>query len=172
MKAKFYFLFFLLTFLVGQLFSLQKYWPLETLVKNSEIIVLGKVKAKTCLWNENKTKIFTKIMVEPQKIIKGSQTGLISVVTQGGQIGQVGFWVSDQPSFQINEKVILFLEAARQNSRPVCGLTQGKFSVAKDTVITPAYSALNETGKITQVESRKILLEDFIRKIEALKNAP
>lgn len=155
--------------------ALMKYLTLETLVKQADAIVVGKVAQISCFWNENKTKIFTQISVESQKSLKGNLPAVFTVITQGGQIGELGLWVSDQPRFQMNEKVILFLKLGKSQRQEVLGLEQGKFKVIKEKtskeefVAMPKFQALTSNHQISVFPAEKIPLEEFIKTIEKLK---
>ena len=64
---------------------------LKTITKNSEVILVGKVKEKKSSWNQDKTRIYTDVTVEVSEYFKGQNSEKSIVVRHlGGEVGEVG----------------------------------------------------------------------------------
>lgn len=63
--------------------------PLEEKIKNSSVIIEGKVVLQFSFWNDQRTMIYTSNKIEVFKIFKGNlSTDTIEVLTQGGSVAE------------------------------------------------------------------------------------
>lgn len=124
--------------------------PLEELSKKSELIVTGKVLDQRSEWNEEKTKIYTRVTVSVDEYHKGEGAEETVTVTHlGGEIGEVGELYTGTARFKKDEEVVLFLRKDLKGNLRVAGSNQGKFTVVKD----------ERTGK--RMIGKSKLLDDF-----------
>lgn len=126
---------------------------LKDLSEKSEVILTGKVTNQKAIWNEDHTKIYTKVTVEVYESLKGNSTSKSIIVKHpGGEVGEVGELYSHMPTFTNNEEVLLFLQKSK---------TQNEFTVFD-----------GENGKMTLVtdkETNEKMTPDM-RSINSLKN--
>jgi hypothetical protein len=119
--------------LVNPAFALVEALSLEELTSKSSIIIRGKVIALSSRWNEERTQILTDVTIEVSDYIKGESQGAeLTIRVPGGVVEGIGMWVSDVPSFEEGQEVVLFLFG---NDFEVVGGFQGKFTVEKGMVL-------------------------------------
>lgn len=105
----------------------------EDLVKKSDLIVIGKVGRKASEWNEDRSRIQTRVSVTVDQTIKGSPAGsTIVVVVPGGEVGGVGEWYSHTAQFAENEDVVVFAKKDNRGEYRVAGGEHGKVTLEKD----------------------------------------
>ncbi len=128
---------------------------LEDLVTESSDIVLGNVIAMSNDWNKERTRIYTTIVLEVERGIKGDfETGeKIRFQTIGGTVGEVSLRVPASPAFNIDERAVVFFGGEANINTPVTGWEQGKYTVENDVIL--------ENGRY---------LDDFIGEIEEMLN--
>ncbi len=152
---------------------------LETLVKDSSVIISGKVIEKKSHWNEDKTAIYTDVIVLSAKSVKGDSPKLTPVRYRGGVIRDpdgagIGHGVSDTPSFELYEEVFLFLNKDKgEEFYKVTAHNQGKFTVITDEKtgekkIKSGAKILRdpETLRTKKVEEFTVPMEDMLKKVE------
>lgn len=107
---------------------------LETLSKDAEIIITGKVTQKTSSWNEDRTRIYTSATIQVDEYIKGNNNGSSVVVKYlGGEVGDVGELYSHMPRFEDQEEVLVFLQKDKKSSDyKVLYGEEGKISIIED----------------------------------------
>lgn len=107
------------------------YMPLSELISESNYIIFGKVNdMKSALKDKDEEFIYTDVKVSIKDSLKGSlkQNDEIKIRIEGGQVGPLGQWVEDQPEFELNEEVLVFLNE-EDNYFYVNGLFQGKYTL-------------------------------------------
>ena len=83
---------------------------LAELVRQAETIVRGTVSKVEPHWNEDKTMIYTTVTLAVQSYLKGGTTASeISIEVPGGTVEGLTLWVSDTPTFEEGQEVILSL---------------------------------------------------------------
>jgi len=114
------------------LFARAMVWPLEKMIKESDLIVVGTVKViKEYSWISGPTPGST-AQIETARIIKGLLKGDSVLVRY---LGTTNFWVEDVPHFEINKKILLFLKRINDNYYKTVGLSSGKVEInAEDKV--------------------------------------
>ncbi|MCX5753172.1 MAG: hypothetical protein NTW97_05935 [Candidatus Krumholzibacteria bacterium] len=116
-------------------YSLMVKVPEAQLIKRSSGIVIGKVIGKQCYWSEDGALIFTDYTVQINKCIKGDpQVTLVKITVVGGHIGDIGLIVSDVPTFELGEEVLLYLETQANGKVGVKHGAQGKYSIVHDVI--------------------------------------
>jgi len=83
----------------------------ESMSKNADIIILGKVTEQTSSWDENRTRIYTQATIQVEDYLKGGNNGGAIIVSYlGGEVGDVGELYSHMPRFEDQEEVLVFLK--------------------------------------------------------------
>ena len=125
------------------------------LTQRSDLIVVGRVNKVESEWNQDRTRIYSKISVSVNEFLKGQSAGTeISFLQPGGEVGEVGEVYSDIPRFKKSENVLLFLEKDKSNNLRVTNGMDGKFS----------YTVKAASGE--KMIGGRINLNDFISEIK------
>lgn len=148
---------------------------LEKLVETSEAVVVARTMTTESFWNEDKTAILTRVVLEVEDQLSGLAPTRTEVIVPGGRIGNIIQEVSDMPTFSADEESVVFLERHRSGVLIVSGGLHGKLPVQrdKDTGIrfvsgssplfetTPAEPVLESPEAETEVKDDRIPLVDF-----------
>jgi hypothetical protein len=138
MKRKGLILCFIVTILVSGLLTrdglaLMERMSLEELTTQADLIIAGKVEKVESRMEGSA--IFTYVSVKPtEEPIKGKKTEEVTIRLLGGEVGEIGLYVSDTPKFSEQETIIVFLKD-KGNYKIVPGLIQGKFTVQDGTIL-------------------------------------
>ncbi|MDZ7625813.1 MAG: hypothetical protein U5J96_15385 [Ignavibacteriaceae bacterium] len=106
----------------------------ESMSKNADVIITGKVTQQNSSWNENKTRIYTQATIQVDEYLKGGNTGNSIVVSYpGGEVGDIGELYSHMPRFENNEEVLVFLKKDDESTNyEVLNGEEGKINVMTD----------------------------------------
>ena len=105
----------------------------EDLAKRAEVVAVGKVSGLASRWNENHSRIFTRVTLSVDQYIKGGTAGQpLSIVVPGGEVDGVGEVYSHTATFRRDESVLVFAEKDKQGNYGVSAGREGKFSIRKD----------------------------------------
>jgi hypothetical protein len=132
----------------------------ETMSKNADVIITGKVTQQSASWNENKTRIYTQATIQVDEYLKGnSNGGSLVVIYPGGEVGDVGEMYSHMPSFENNEDVLVFLKKDDKsiNYKVVNG-EEGKINVLTDPKTGEKITASN-----VQINTLKAQIKSYIK---------
>jgi len=115
-------------------FAQLKSSDVESMSKNADLIITGKVVEQNSSWNENNTRIYTQATIRVEEYIKGNNnSGSIIVSYPGGEVGDVGEMYSHMPRFENNEDVLVFLKKDDKNTNyKVVNGEEGKINVLTD----------------------------------------
>ena len=102
------------------------------LVHGSSDIVVGRVAATRCLWDEGRRHIFTEVEIEVSRSLKGEPGERITLRQLGGELDGMRYTVPGAPLFRPGEEALLFVWRDRDGQAQVNGLGQGKFDVRRD----------------------------------------
>lgn len=121
---------------------------LKELTIGADAIVLGEVREIQSQWSMDGSVILTIVTLQIHETLKGKiNNNQILIQHPGGEVGDIGLKVSDMPSFQLKERVLVFLKPITnltntKHSPIVClnifpafntfGAAQGKYSIDKD----------------------------------------
>ena len=123
-----------------------KEMSLEELISKASIILRGTVSKVESHWNESQTMIYTSVTVSVESYFKGGTVAkVVTIEVPGGTVGETTLWVSDTPSFEEGQEVILFL---REEYFPIVGWFQGKYTVVDDRVVEKGIPVDQFTGQI------------------------
>ena len=123
---------------------------LKQLADEADTIVQGTVVNQTSAWNPEHTAIYTDVTVDVDKTITGSPGNSVTFRVKGGVVGEIGMSTSNDPVYEENEKVILFLNT-RETVSKLTGRFQGSCKIIDETVTW---------GK------QKVKVSDFIKTIQ------
>jgi hypothetical protein len=118
---------------------------LERLSRRADVIIEGVVEDVSSEWSLDHSIIQTVVTLQVQDIAKGHLTDpRILIQFPGGEIGDIGLKVADMPTFQRNEKVLVFMRFLIKRPDPkypqtvwqspwpafhILGGAQGKYSI-------------------------------------------
>jgi len=99
---------------------------IEDLTQKASVILIGNVTTITTHGGEGM--IYRKVGVRVERYLKNPlDSSEVFIEVLGGEIGEIGEWVEDQPSFNINERVLVFLHDG--GAHRVVGGPQGKYTL-------------------------------------------
>lgn len=125
------------------------------LVGHASLIIAGKVEETTALPPDEVGMIYTDVKVRVNDVVHGATTDdVITVRVMGGEYGDLGVAVEDQPTFTVGENVILFLAPA-EGGRYICpDAFQGKYTVVDGTVLPVGVTLDDFLAEIARAASR------------------
>jgi hypothetical protein len=117
--------------------SINPKWSATELADFSDVILTGRVESVASGWDPAVNTIYTYVVVDVDDVFKGPVSrGRIVVKQLGGVAGSVGLTVFDQPTFEVGEAVLLYLEVRpRDGSLYTSSLWQGKWTIEGDTAV-------------------------------------
>jgi len=131
----------------------------ESMSKNADLIITGKVVEQNSNWNENRTRIYTQATIQVEDYLKGSNNGGAIIVSYpGGEVGDVGELYSHMPKFEDQEEVLVFLKKdEKSTSYKVLNGEDGKINV-----ITDPKTGEKVTSSNVPVNSLKTQIKSYI----------
>jgi hypothetical protein len=141
----------------------------KELVEKAEAVVTGRVVEVSSFWNNEGTAIVTEAVVEVEDSILGNVPSHVRVRTFGGQVGDYKIVAHGFPTFEQNERLLLFLEPEQEGFHKVLGYQQGEFRIRTDRsgreIAVPTWEPdsvriLKQDGKPASVP-RTVPLEDL-----------
>jgi hypothetical protein len=125
--------FILMHLVFGRAMAQTQELRLEDLTKRAEVIVVGKISNVKSVWNNEKTRIYTKVTVDVGEYVKGENPDRTLVITQlGGEVDGVGELYTHTPRFSKEEEVLLFVKKDSRNNLMIEGGDEGKYVVTKN----------------------------------------
>jgi hypothetical protein len=132
----------------------------ESMSKNADLIVTGKVTQQNSSWNSDNTKIYTEATIQVEEYLKGNNNGNSVVVRYlGGEVGDIGELYSHMPRFEKEEEVLVFLK--RDNSNADYKVFNGEDG--KINVIVDPKTGEKVTSSNVPVSSLKAQIKSYIR---------
>jgi hypothetical protein len=107
--------------------------PLEELAEKADMIVLGTVIQLESAWNAKYTAIHTDVTLAVERVLAGPAEQEVTLQVAGGSVRGIGMRTSHDATFQVGERVIVFLDR-RAVPSTVVGMQQGKFAVTGNRV--------------------------------------
>jgi hypothetical protein len=105
---------------------------IDELARESEVVAVGKVTGMRGEWDQNKTRIVTRVTVAVSEYLKGNVGAVMTVTSPGGEVDGVGEWYSHMARFKKDEDVVVFAEKDKEGNLRVAGGELGKLVVKKD----------------------------------------
>jgi hypothetical protein len=147
----------------------------EELVEKADSVVAGRVVEVESYWNREGTVILTEAVIEVETSVLGNAPSVVRVRTFGGQVGDYKIVAHGFPTFERNEKLLLFLEPAQDGFHKVLGYQQGELRLRTDEsgreIAVPAWTA--DTARILEADGsparapRAIPFAELVQKIHA-----
>lgn len=167
------FTFVLVTFpwaLPADSLAVMKGLTVEDLTGRSDLVLSGQVESVTAGWSDDGKTISTTAIVVVSEVIKGrSALRKIAVEYPGGEVGDIGLRVSDEPGMEKGEKVLLFLKQGDNGHGAthkfnLVGKGQGKYSIGSDGMARKkGFSIVGEKSRIDAEIPLDALLEKIRR---------
>ena len=135
----------------------------EELSQDAKVIIQGEVKSVRSYKGINGV-IYTRASVVVNDVIKGKNIKKnITVEYEGGEVGDVGVRVEDEPTLEKGEQVLLFLTNSfwRKNVYYIVGGVLGKYAICPDDTVRIGSSCEEEEDG-----QERQNLEDFLNEIE------
>ncbi len=105
----------------------------QQLTLQSDVVAVGTVSATQCEWNADKTRIATRVTIAVSEFLKGGAGGQqITLLTPGGEIGDVGELYCGAARFKKDEEVVVFARKHQGTAMQVAGGAMGKFTIERD----------------------------------------
>ncbi|MCI4626877.1 MAG: hypothetical protein L3V56_13105 [Candidatus Magnetoovum sp. WYHC-5] len=148
----------------------------EDMTMEAQIVIIGTAQQVEPKWTVNQGAIYTEVQVNVEEVIKGKlDTDTVVVTYLGGEIGDLGFRVSDTPTIEKGENILLFLkpDTNNQNVRSttikntfqIVGSAQGKYSI--DNRKMASKRGFDLIAEDDSKVDRDIPLNELIEKIKA-----
>ena len=107
-------------------------------------ILVGKVENIESQWDKETNAIYTYVEVYVEECLKGTiNDDYIVIKYKGGEIGDLGLWVSDEPSFLLDEKAKVFLKLEETGEFSVLDGRKGKISLISHASSGFSYSGIH-----------------------------
>ncbi|MBI3694139.1 MAG: hypothetical protein HY238_04785 [Acidobacteria bacterium] len=136
-------------------------------------VVTGRIERITSHQDPSSGRILSKVEIAQP----APQPSLVFEMT-GGTVGDLRQWIAGFPSFQVGDRVVLFLaEDTTTPLGPTVGLHQGVFFVEPDNTITdhrrrPISGIRGENLVLSDGSgSARLKLETFLQKVQSLKKS-
>jgi hypothetical protein len=114
-------------------YSQSKELTTEELAARADLVAIGKVTSLHSEWNNERTRIVTRVTVAVDQYLKGDQPQrTLAVTVPGGEVDGEGELYSHAARFTNNEEVVVFAERDPRGGLRVSGGGQGKFSVMEE----------------------------------------
>ncbi len=131
---------------------------IEKLSKDADVILTGKVKDQKSEWNNDQTKILTKVKINVDEYLKSDiNQQEITVTHLGGEVGEVGELYSHTPKFTGNEDVLLFLKKDKQDNYKVLYGEEGKLTLYEDKLTGEKVTSSKEKVSTLKSEIKKYI---------------
>jgi len=165
-------LFFLITGFLSCSYALMEGMSTRKLSVASGLVIRGEVIDVVSRWTEDKKAIFSTASVRVEEVVAGScDQEIVSVVYGGGIVDGIGMKVSDSPSFEKGEIVVLFLSSdlkmEKDRAYRVYGRAQGKYCIGNDNIARKRGFSL---GSKEDLVENDLPVDELIRKIKAYRN--
>ena len=123
--------------------------PEEELIQKSNYIIEANVNDQSSYWNDDHSLILTDFTVTVINQFTGdSLEAEINVTVLGGEIDDIGLFVTHQPHFKIGEKALLFLVKNSDMKLETLHGDQGKYELSGDIILKSGQSINSLLSKI------------------------
>ena len=158
----------------------------QTLASDSESVVTGAVEDVKSCWDNKGQSIVTRATIKVDQVVRGEvEPGLVEIEYMGGKVGDLVLKVSDSPSFEKGQEVVVFLKHTDSGlgggAYKVVGQAQGKYTVGADGIARKeGFSVMNTAASLSEgtspgtvagtgVIDNDIPVATLIEKIKAVK---
>lgn len=102
------------------------------LVAQADAVVQGRIVEVQSFWNPEHTAILTEAVLEVEDSVVGSAPAYVNLRTFGGQVGNYRIVAHGFPTFQLGERMVLFLEPEQDGAQRVLGYQQGQYRIREE----------------------------------------
>ena len=99
------------------------------LVAQAEAVVQGRIVEVHSFWNAEHTAILTEATLEVEDTVVGAAPSYVNLRTFGGQVGNYRIEAHGFPTFELGERMLVFLEPEQDGAQKVLGYQQGQFRI-------------------------------------------
>ena len=122
------------------------------LVGRAEAVVQGRIVEVHSFWNAEHTVILTEAVLEVEDTVVGAAPAFVNLRTFGGRVGNYTVEAHGFPTFELGERMLVFLEPEQGGAQRVLGYQQGQYRIQGEMAI-PAFSA---GARILRSDGREI----------------
>jgi hypothetical protein len=152
----------------GSLSALTMEMTTDQLAARADVIVTGTVTSLNSGWDDFHATIYTNVTIAPEAFQKGAVDGAVVVRIPGGEIGEIGLFVEDVPTFASGEKVGLYLlRGSEPGTFEVLGNLQGKTTLSKGGKQYYSYSGYHRSPASCDYYVNSTLPSDWVNAIQA-----
>jgi hypothetical protein len=112
-----------------------QYLDIEQMSEIAAVVTVGEVERVQASWNDDHTKIYTRITVRTTEVLKGGRD-LESVTLKliGGRVGEAIARLPGTPEFEPGQRVLMFLEPREdRDGYLLIGMFQGLYRLDENT---------------------------------------
>jgi hypothetical protein len=125
------------------------------MVRASAAVVQGEVLKVNSFWEPSGRIIVTEAMVAVHEKILGEAPSVVVVRTFGGTVNGYTVEAHGFPKFQVNERVLLYLEPEKDGVSRVTGYQQGHYRIVRDKAgVELAVPTLDEGASVIARDGR------------------
>ncbi|MCP8306549.1 MAG: matrixin family metalloprotease, partial [archaeon] len=118
-------------------------------VDRASHVIIGDVESVESRWNDDETLIYTYVRISVEDCLKGSLEGEeVTIKELGGEVGEIGLLVSNEPSFVKGEKAKVFLKREGTDEFTIVGKT----SLSSEVSSGYSYSGIHWPSRDLPVE--------------------
>jgi hypothetical protein len=126
----------------------------EALTARSDVVAIGTVADMQSAWASNKTRIVTRVTIAVREFLKGGAgEQQLTILTPGGEIGDVGELYCGAARFQRDEEVVIFARKTAGTEMQVAGGALGKLTLSREANVLMAAPGVTLDHLRSQVRS-------------------
>ena len=126
------------------------------LARQAQQVVVGTVVHAQGEWDDDHRFIHTDVTLSVDRYVKGSGPQELTLRTPGGRVGDQGQVAHGAPTFEVGERVLVFLTQWEDGTLKVLGYDQGKSTVFADAKGQPRLRGGRADGLTVEGVSREI----------------
>jgi hypothetical protein len=139
------------------------YKSFDQLVKEADGVVSARVAAVESQYSPQ-NEIYTFVTFDEVSVLSGAYQGsTLTLRFKGGQVGRDILHVEGSPSFNVNEKFVLFVHGNGSYMVPLVGWTQGVFRIVQDTTTGREAIQDYEGNRVLGIQAGQISRERLIQ---------
>jgi hypothetical protein len=128
----------------------------DDLARDADYIVVGTVESVTGERDEGARFIHSNVYLSVERSYRGNAPAQIVIRTPGGEIGGVAMRADGAASFEVGEKVLVFLTTWEDGTAKVLGYAQGKSRVVRDDGDRPVLVGGVASGRSLDAVSKEL----------------
>jgi hypothetical protein len=122
--------FIVFIFLALSAFAQVQSVTMAELTGEAELVAIARVQDMRCEWNDDKSRIFTRVTLSVDECLKGDQAmKSVEILNPGGEVDGVGELYSHTAKFAPEEEVLIFIKKDKSDNLRVCRGINGKIPI-------------------------------------------